>query len=136
MEKFTEADVILQDADFEPKTEEDGPCWLSVYLVSRAYGGPEEGGWWYDEYEFLGGKSFPYWEAAENALKDAQRTAEQMTNNIERSSYYNQLGDESSSSYPEGYIPGGWSDGGNYQVIIENFRGERDTTKYARPHYE
>lgn len=25
-----------------------GTCWVNVYLVDRAYGGPEEGGWWYD----------------------------------------------------------------------------------------
>lgn len=23
-------------------------CYVNVYLVDRAYGGPEEGGWWYD----------------------------------------------------------------------------------------
>ncbi len=24
-------------------------CTVAVYLVDRAYGGPEEGGWWYDQ---------------------------------------------------------------------------------------
>ena len=26
---------------------------LRVYEVSRAYGGPEEGGWWYDHYSLI-----------------------------------------------------------------------------------
>lgn len=34
-------------------------AFLSVYLVTRHYGGPEEGGWWYDAYEHTGA-SFPY----------------------------------------------------------------------------
>ena len=25
----------------------------SLYLVYREYGGPEEGGWWYDRYEYI-----------------------------------------------------------------------------------
>jgi len=27
--------------------------WVNVYNVTRAYGGPEEGGWWYDEGELV-----------------------------------------------------------------------------------
>lgn len=28
-------------------------AYISAYKVSRCYGGPEEGGWWYDSYEWL-----------------------------------------------------------------------------------
>lgn len=28
-------------------------AFISVYEVDRCYGGPEEGGWWYDSYEWL-----------------------------------------------------------------------------------
>ena len=34
-------------------------AYLSVYEGSRRYGGPEEGGWWYDVREFTG-VSFPF----------------------------------------------------------------------------
>lgn len=34
-------------------------AYLSVYRVHRCYGGAEEGGWWYDAYEFMGA-SFPF----------------------------------------------------------------------------
>lgn len=26
----------------------EGACYVNVYSIDRAYGGPEEGGWWYD----------------------------------------------------------------------------------------
>lgn len=26
-------------------------CWVNVYSVDRLYGGPQEGGWWYNHYE-------------------------------------------------------------------------------------
>lgn len=29
------------------------PTWINVYEYSRHYGGPEEGGWWYDSWECL-----------------------------------------------------------------------------------
>lgn len=28
--------------------------WINAYRVSRHYGGPEEGGWWYDNYTCIG----------------------------------------------------------------------------------
>ena len=31
----------------------DGPFHLNEYLANRAYGGPEEGGWWYDTGRFV-----------------------------------------------------------------------------------
>lgn len=34
-------------------------CYLTVYEMSRHFGGREEGGWWYDAYEFTGA-SFPF----------------------------------------------------------------------------
>jgi hypothetical protein len=30
-----------------------GTRWVNVYEVTRHYGGPEEGGWWYDWYECI-----------------------------------------------------------------------------------
>jgi hypothetical protein len=34
-----EAEVIIHDSDL---------VWVNAYLIDRAFGGPEEGGWWYD----------------------------------------------------------------------------------------
>lgn len=30
--------------------DHSGPFFVNLYSVSQRYGGPEEGGWWYDEY--------------------------------------------------------------------------------------
>lgn len=48
--------VMWGDEDITPKDErpdEVKPRYYNVYLLTREYGGPEEGGWWYDKYEFL-----------------------------------------------------------------------------------
>lgn len=34
--------------------------WVNGYEVYRQYGGPEEGGWWYDEYEPTGEQWGPF----------------------------------------------------------------------------
>lgn len=38
--------------------------YISVYRVTRHYGGPEEGGWWYDWYELL--ETLPFEEKPES----------------------------------------------------------------------
>ena len=39
----------LEAADLE-LVDVTPACYLNLYLHDRAYGGPEEGGWWYDTY--------------------------------------------------------------------------------------
>lgn len=39
-------------------TEELTEGWVNVYYIERCYGGPEEGGWWYDELTFIHGWPF------------------------------------------------------------------------------
>lgn len=35
-------------AEMDPKPEPIKVVWVNAYRISRHYGGPEEGGWWYD----------------------------------------------------------------------------------------
>jgi hypothetical protein len=35
-------------------TKSHGPLYLAAYEVERCYGGPEEGGWWYDAGRVVG----------------------------------------------------------------------------------
>lgn len=43
--------------------------YATAYAVTQRYGGPEEGGWWYDHYRLL--KSMPTTEATWPADRDA-----------------------------------------------------------------
>lgn len=37
-----------REGELDPSPEPVAPFWtVAIYLVDRAYGGPEEGGWWY-----------------------------------------------------------------------------------------
>jgi len=48
------------------------PWYVNVYAVSRHYGGPEEGGWWYDSGDPVA--STPYFTKADAyAARDAAR---------------------------------------------------------------
>lgn len=49
----------LNEADAANLREELADSVLSVYRVSLVYGGPEEGGWWSDHYEYLGTVTTP-----------------------------------------------------------------------------
>jgi hypothetical protein len=105
---------------------------LSVYEVARCYGGPEEGGWWYDAWVFQGSVKCATREGAEKIREDMLKELKP-----ERNPHaYAALGgdDTCTSSCPEGYIPRGWSEGIEYQVLIEDRPGQRHSTE--RPRYE
>lgn len=54
--------------------EDVTPClFVNVYLHDRAYGGPEEGGWWYDIYEPVAEECAEYtFESVAQAAYDAK----------------------------------------------------------------
>ena len=43
-------------------------AFISIYEVDRCYGGPEEGGWWYDHWTHLGSDSYDTQEALAHAF--------------------------------------------------------------------
>lgn len=53
----------------EPDNLDYAPVWVNVYEYDRGYGGPEEGGWWYDTFEDAK-VSFKF--TGEHAYEDAQ----------------------------------------------------------------
>lgn len=85
--------------------------WLTVYYVTRHYGGPEEGGWWYDHKKLLCSVpcTFSEWEEREALL-------ESWFKQFEWGSLNSMLGGVQIRIYPE------------YN------RGESETKE--RPHYE
>lgn len=60
------------------KTEVLGPIYVNVYLVDQAYGGPEEGGWWY-----LCG------EPVESIVADSEGHAKELAISLEAGRYNN-----------------------------------------------
>lgn len=129
---------LLQARQDSIRDEETVSCYLSIYTVEQCYGGPEEGGWWFtvrklDSHIYCDNR-----EQAERLIAETQETLA-LLNNIHRADQaeaYNVLGDESSSCYPEGYIPRGWSDGGQYELIVESVLGSQDNSNAPTPHYE
>lgn len=112
-------------------------CFVSIYNKDRCFGGPEEGGWWYDVYTLEGGKPFSTRQAAEDYLKIAEEEikAENQRTQPDRNRATANLPDEEASGYPEGYIPTGWSDGGDLLILIENNLGAMDNSNEPPPHY-
>jgi len=118
--------------------EDLGGYYVSIYNVESCYGGPEEGGWWYDWYVYVGARYYETEEEARNQVPiirekieegDAERELEriQATANMP----------EGNSPYldTEGYIPKGWGDGGKLCVVVEQYPpGKRERDQEA-PHY-
>jgi len=132
------AEVLMQHQAFDKA--KDG-IYLSVYLVERAYGGPEEGGWWFDCLTYEGSVFCASEKAEEAFMQSLEKIARQKTKEeLEpcRQRHYDMLGDDETvaSSCPEGYIPSGWSDGGEYRIIREKTPGMFDTRNQPKPRYE
>jgi hypothetical protein len=128
------ADKILN----HPELIQSQPCYVSVYRVDRCYGGPEEGGWWYKRYVLEGSLPFANPTAAESWLDvaKAEVEAENARTAPERYRAMAALPDHETAYHDEGYIPNGWSDGGELWVTIESSSGMHDTTCQPVPRYE
>lgn len=139
-----EAQVIPDDgyADGgEPYTDEEmdlmekGPFFVSTYEVERAFGGPEEGGWWYDAFTYM---------HSEDKTFDTRGEAERVASVLNRQ--YHKTNDDLGStrgfeSPPEdtedSQIPRGFSGSARaMDAVVEKVKGENDTMKKGRPHYE
>ena len=134
---ITLENLILND----PETTKASPAFVSVYSHARAYGGPEEGGWWYDVVRLVASRRFPTMEQAEAYM--AEQQAEVERRNAEdapaRARAFASLPDCDEEALPdagEGYIPAGWSDGGKLFCQIEEQQGQDDNSDQPRPHYE
>lgn len=128
------AEVIRKHPAFEEAT----PCFVSLYKIEQQYGGPEEGGWWYDVLEHKGSIPFTTRTDAEVFLEAARALVEKK-NRAEapsRAKAMASLPDIETAYHDEGWIPQGWGDGGEWEVRIEDKSGELDHTNQGRPHYE
>jgi hypothetical protein len=111
--EMSEEDLCATNLGF-PKSTRD--CVLSVYRVSRHYGGPEEGGWWYDRHTYTGQcRKVSCMEAREKA---GAWQVELKPNQPEH----------------DRFSVLGWE--GDFVVYIECVAGEGDTSREPKPHYE
>lgn len=132
--------ALIQKIESHPEFNVPQGGWVSVYNRSQHYGGPEEGGWWYDVNTLVGSVWFPSVEDADLWLAAAKEEVERenRATDPERWRAMASLpGEDCDTAYhDEGYIPTGWTDGGKLWVVIEERRGERDNSNEPRPHYE
>ena len=91
-------------------TQSEYPKFVTVYAVTRQYGGPEEGGWWYNEYE------------PEDSIRvDGERAQATMVRQLEKT----WLGETHGDIYS---VRGGVE----HYVLIEDVRHENKTTSEER----
>ena len=113
-----------------------GGVYCSLYSVENRYGGPEEGGWWYDDYTLIATEHFPTEELAEEARDKIRTMAREMTEDAARD-HCRQMAESCDWLESRGLDADYLSepDGPTvYSVLIEQTPGDRETTE--RPHYE
>jgi hypothetical protein len=86
--------------------------YVNIYRIARCYGGPEEGGWWYDMWQL------------EDSLCIRHKDLKELMPIIERNYWNNPKSPPLSSVLSNG----------EYRIYVELNRGESETTK--RPRYE
>ncbi|WP_209124438.1 hypothetical protein [Alkalihalobacillus sp. BA299] len=106
----TDCDVIEYDT-VEVKTDPEMLVFVNVYGVERAYGGPEEGGWWYNTHDCL--ESVP---VANKNSKKMKEYMEEKYAHVNRGNIYSVLG------------------GAELAVYVERIPCQSQTRE--RPHYE
>ena len=121
----------------------DKPIYVSIYSKERAYGGPEEGGWWYDDYTLEKTKKFL---DAEEAELFAERLNEEIglwtemaggngTSSQGMVDYPDPSGGDPMYDHSDSDIPLGFATGDKtYFATVEDTQGSLQRTE--RPRYE
>ena len=89
--------------------------WISMYVITRHYGGPEEGGWWYNRYDHYCTMNIPNKMDQVIAAEDYFLSIAEKEELIE-GDIYSSLG------------------GQDVSIFLEEDPGRMQTTR--RPHYE
>ncbi len=82
---------------------------VNVYLIDRAYGGPEEGGWYYDCGEAIASKQYHTQEGADKALEGRLQWCEEENRHrrsdtssvLSEGCYVARVEDEPAKDYPD-----------------------------------
>jgi hypothetical protein len=96
--------------------------YINVYEMFREYGGPEEGGWWYDSFSYEEAKSIAFPSRADDVK--IKQTAIDLRDRLIEEARANGVPRTHSVMYR----------GGRYAVRIEDHEGH--DLPIVRPHYE
>ena len=109
----------------------DERWFVTLYATSQHYGGPEEGGWYYDRRVPISSRQFATRSEAE---AEADRLRNAMPDPTDRSAMI----PEGESPYrdTEGYIPTGFAVQTANDVWLEMVPGQFAAHVHDRPHYE
>ena len=111
-----------------------GRKFVSVYKADRAYGGPEEGGWWYDVYDLVDSVPVISMAAARQVksfLEQKYKAENRDTGPLDSAKGFENLPEGTEDSQ----IPRGFSgEASELQAVIEERPGEKETQE--RPHYQ
>ncbi len=140
MNNGIDLDTIYKE--FRTKHESSKPIYVSLYEVDRCYGGPEEGGWWYDAYHLLSTKKFFDAEEAQtfcDALNQSIEKSGLNDEDLSSSRGFDQYPDPSNGDpmydHSDDDIPIGFSGlATNQRAYVEDVAGENETKEV--PHYE
>jgi len=115
---------------------------VNVYIVDRAYGGPEEGGWYYDTGELIETKQFFGMGEYGNVHESAVAYSEQVKKELEqadeleyKTGYGPHDGCDDAGNGDDNYlIRGGTWGRGTYRIDVTTNKG-KNYPEYT-PHYE
>ena len=107
----------------ERKRKRASKYFVNVYRTERAYGGPEEGGWWYNKGEYLGSYGM-YAEGRANLVRERVRKLYKDEPKTYHMGYGDHDGVDSSGEADDNYLIRGGSWGSdNIEIVIENKEG-------------
>lgn len=116
------------------------PVYVSLYEIEKCYGGPEEGGWWFDRWTMLSSKKFFDAEEAQTFCDNLNAEVKASGANDEELSSSRGMDAYPASNDPmhdhsDAEIPVGFSGlARNQRAVVEETAGEFETKE--TPHYE
>lgn len=118
------------------------PVYVSLYEIEKCYGGPEEGGWWYDRYTLLSTKKFfdeeeanNFCEALNKEVDDAGENKEPISSSRGLDQYPDPSRGDPMYDHSDADIPVGFAGlASNQRAYVEEVAGEMETKE--TPHWE
>ena len=138
--KIAQSELADQLYEKYQMTKTSKPIYVSIYSVTRNYGGPEEGGWWYTQHVLESTKKFYDSDEAEefaenlrDAIDNGGFNSESLSSSKGFDKYPDPSGGDPMYDHSDTDIPVGFSgDDMKYDVIVEKQPGENQTKEVPR----